>query len=134
MGAFQQAAGFINYMGKLPLHMACCQKASSHVTIFKFLEINCMMKFPLLFRDVEYVGRRRFLPVLLLMLGIFKDEYCFLLFSISGEGEKCSREKFLPRRSIFREKEKKSELGLKKKFSFSLARFSRPIRTLQNIS
>jgi hypothetical protein len=71
-----------------------------------------MMNLPLLFWDVEYVGRRRFLPVLLLMLGIFKDEYYFLLFSISGEGEKCP------------EKEKNPELGLEKKILLPPSRVS----------
>jgi hypothetical protein len=53
MGVFPQAAGFMNHKGMLPLHMACSQKDSSHVTVFKLLEIHHIMNLPIDLRDQE---------------------------------------------------------------------------------
>jgi len=53
MGTFPQAAGFMNHKGMLPLHMACSLKDSSHVTIFKLLEVHRIMNLPIDIRDQE---------------------------------------------------------------------------------
>ena len=53
MGTFPHAAGFLNRKGQLPLHMACSQRESSHVTVFKLLEIHRMMNLPIDLRDLE---------------------------------------------------------------------------------